>query len=367
MTKCFLYSQSSRFDQASKPTEDKDGVPIRLYRKEMIKKGEYIHPKTKKVINVTDELMDEWIENFGKMQENGVRIPIPVDHSFDAEKSKGQLIDMFRDGDSLYGIHELAGDDIPNLLARCPETSIYCDESFVDGKGNKYGRSILHNSIVQMPVVPGQTGFEQVSAFAASHNAEVFVTGEIIGDDNVDELINSLKNLLGLDELDKDTAIEAIQQRISQSDEAKAKTEDLEKQVEELKNKLEQAKKEEKPKIASETLEVVADAAQMELDSYVNNGDITTAVAASIRGMFIGAEGERNAMMLSMLPTGEDGRKKTMLSQVLPLFKQNKAAIDAGEASGAQALSHQGKQGDGAPDLIKAAMDKVAESYNKRK
>jgi len=149
---------------ASRGVDLKDmGPQKRSFVKDLISVGSYTHPEKGFELEVTRQTLDDWVLAFREMQRNGVKVEVVKDHSFDADDVLGYVTSMYRQGDTLYGVHELVGDDSIALAQRCTQVSVWIDQDYVDGKGVRYGPAIVHSAVVQQPVVPGQGGFVPLS------------------------------------------------------------------------------------------------------------------------------------------------------------------------------------------------------------
>lgn len=144
-------------------TDPATGQPVQRFVKAVIRTGVYIHPTQGWKLEVTPERIDGWVAAFGKMRANGVRVEVPVDHSFKADDNRGFVVDAYREGDRLMMVHELIGQDAIALAGRA-DVSVWIEPNFKDGKGVQYGEAIIHSSLVQKPVVPGLGAFVPMAA-----------------------------------------------------------------------------------------------------------------------------------------------------------------------------------------------------------
>lgn len=131
------------------------------FRKEIIKIGKYV--KDGKSFTVDKPLLQHWVDTFTKMKFAGVKIPVPVGHPMDYTKSvennRGWVreIEFNNSGDGLDSIIEAIGsdaEDTADLIAR-NDVSIYSPAEYIDGKGTKFTRPILHVGLTTTPVVGG--------------------------------------------------------------------------------------------------------------------------------------------------------------------------------------------------------------------
>jgi hypothetical protein len=141
-----------------------DGQPVRRFKKELIRVGEFFKASENLSFTVTPERIDHWAATFSRMAANGVKVPVPASHTSDPTLNKGWVASMSRQGNSLMADIDLVGDGI--TLAGTTDVSIYAVPEFIDGTGNEYTWPILHVALCTDPVVPGLAAFVPV---AASH------------------------------------------------------------------------------------------------------------------------------------------------------------------------------------------------------
>jgi len=154
---------------------DRAGQPTRRFRKELIRVGNYVKPDAGLEFSVGPEALDHWAQTFALMLSNGVDVTVPVGHTGDAEANRGYVRDIYREGDSLFGILELVGEDAIALAGRT-DVSIYSPPEYTDGKGNHYVRPITHVALTTSPVVSGLRGFEALAAsLTAGQTSDPFV------------------------------------------------------------------------------------------------------------------------------------------------------------------------------------------------
>ena len=192
------------------------GQPAQRFRKELIRVGHYVKATDGLDFDVTREALDHWVMSFGKMKEAGVSVPVPIGHTQDATANRGWVREMFREGDSLYGVIELIGTDAIALAGRT-DVSIFSPPASIDGRGTQYLRPITHVALVTDPVVPGLAGFEAIAASLASVNPKdvtilqrkepIAMADPILtppaappadaGTDTATQVLNTLKNEIG--------------------------------------------------------------------------------------------------------------------------------------------------------------------------
>lgn len=158
------------------------GQPVHYYWKDLINVGDYKHPTKNFHMSITKPDVGELVKTGKAMVAAGINIPILYsaepsetdnDHSIDAQgqikelarNSLGNMIDFKADGNQIMGLCRFVGDDAEKLASR-NEVSIGLDPKYIDGKGNDWGRAIVHVALTPVPVAGDQGQFIQ----AASRN-----------------------------------------------------------------------------------------------------------------------------------------------------------------------------------------------------
>jgi hypothetical protein len=133
-------------------------LPAFYYWKDAIVVGSYVHPAGRFSLDITRDRLDGYVANFHRMKENGVGVPILMDHTAGAASTLGWIVDLKRDGDQLLELHQFLGEDARDIGLR-NKVSLGIDPHFVDGLGNQYGEAIVHSAVTPTPVVPDQGDF----------------------------------------------------------------------------------------------------------------------------------------------------------------------------------------------------------------
>jgi len=151
-----------------------DQEPRRRYVKDLIRAGKFVKSDGDGGtidMTVTPGMLAHWAEQFSAMKAAGVKIPMPVGHTSDAEANRGYVLDMWVEGDALMGTVELVGEDGIKLASRA-EVSIYSPSVVVAGE-KQYPRAIEHVAIVTDPVIPDQGGFVAIAASRGGGSVKV--------------------------------------------------------------------------------------------------------------------------------------------------------------------------------------------------
>lgn len=315
------------------------GVPIRRFTKQLIKAGTYHHPQDKWTLDMTRNRMERVVASTNRAIENGVAIPVPDGHSDLSAKNNHGWAKNFRVvDDAIVADVELIGDQADGLSQRA-DVSIFLDPDFRDGKGNSYGETITHVALTPTPVVPGLDGFIPVAAARKElTRARLFsyASNNSTGASTMN--LDAIRSALGADgTLTADNLHEFLTKRLSTEQTDKDK---LNGEVTALKAKVAELEKKQPPTVDAEALEDRADGILERIDSLVEKGRITTAVAASLKPILTGAPKARPAFMLSRTASGTD---QPIARQIIDALSKNDP-VELGEKTkrqGGTALSRE--------------------------
>lgn len=120
--------------------------------------------------NVTEDTLDEIVDNFHLQLQNGVTHPLCWGHvtngkpDIDARETISQVDDLFHENGTLYMTSYVSRPQATILQNQKRQVSIGADSDIEDGEGRIYpGESLVHVAVVEHPVVPGQGEFIQLS------------------------------------------------------------------------------------------------------------------------------------------------------------------------------------------------------------
>lgn len=340
-----LFHAGDRFVTAGSRGLAGGDVNTQVFKKDMLKVGVYEHPVFGWTMDITEERLHRFVAAFKQMRSNGVDIEVPIDHSSSASDNLGYVVDMFVEADdngvlTLYGMHEIRGAEAIGVVERNKNVSVLIDKDFKDGKGNSYGEVIVHSSVVQQPVLPGQGDFEAVDIAASrcvAGKVPVFTLSNITRSDTMDEkTLAKLKELLGAgDDVTADNVLSRLEQRFGENKEKLSK---LETENVELKGKVEKIEADKKTEAASKIdpnlAEQMGTTAEQQLSLLVDAGKITPSVKEKLCSALVGASGSRNVMALSIGPKSQP----SLLSKVVDALKENDV-VKLNEMTGVQVLS----------------------------
>lgn len=141
-----------------------------VYRKELIYVDTFTKDNGEEKFSfaVDEKLIDHWVETFKRYTTNGNKVPVPLGHSTDPEKTRGEVIEFERGRDSqgrtaLFGKIKFRDAEAAKL-SKTSNVSIYVEPQYKDGKANVYEKPVLHVALTDYPVVPGLEPFQAIAA-----------------------------------------------------------------------------------------------------------------------------------------------------------------------------------------------------------
>ena len=151
---------------------DKTGL---TFRKELIYEnlpGETFKKKTAdhdQEFTVDEDRLDHWCNVGNTMLHNGVKVPVPLKHTDEPEKNRGQVLRFERgtneEGrEALFGVIKFRDAEAAKLAASTDVSIFVPDKPVYDGFGNEYIQPIRHVCCTDYPVIPKLGGFEAIAA-----------------------------------------------------------------------------------------------------------------------------------------------------------------------------------------------------------
>jgi hypothetical protein len=172
------------------------GFPAFYARKEILKCGEYVHPSTGLKFSITTDRMDGLVRTFKQMNDRGQKVFLPGKHrDYDAKDNFGWAVAMERQGDSLFAVEQLIGEDA-RLAAARNDRSVMIRPKFKDEKGTEYAEAIEHIAIVPDPVISGLSGTVPIAASKSSPATEALVL-ELAAQQEIRMDLSKLREALG--------------------------------------------------------------------------------------------------------------------------------------------------------------------------
>lgn len=236
-----------------------------MFEKEIAYVGEFENKPAGIKFSLSQADLDHFAETHKKMVENGVDVPMPLEHTTDPEKRRATCLELRRRKnetglEALYSVMKFRDKEAAKL-AKSTNVSIYVPPEFTDGKGNTYKRPITHIAFTDYPVIPHLGKF---AAIAASLVIEDSKKGKTM---SLAALAGKLEiKADGKDDAALETEILAFIKKLQ--DDLKAAKEPPEEKKEE---------KKEPEKIAAGFVNLMKDNRRMKLDALVTSGHISPA------------------------------------------------------------------------------------------
>lgn len=148
---------------------------------------------------VSERDIDNWVSTHKLFMSRGIDVPLPKDHSFDVESSRGNVTDMIKKTDSkgrigLFGKVKFR-DEKAAELAKTAKVSIYVPPEYTDAHENTYSHPIRHVALTDYPVVNSLDGFIAASFNEGVKNMPVKKLANALGikfaEDDDDEKISA--------------------------------------------------------------------------------------------------------------------------------------------------------------------------------
>jgi hypothetical protein len=160
-----LLLSSGELDSASPASHEtlENGIPTKVFRKDLIRLGHYKHPLGLWDLDVTDERMNKWVEAFEKMKANGVLVPLSGSHIPSSDNHLGYIKNMSVEDGKLYAQAVITGDEAITKAYRVNQVSIGLERNKKDSQGVEYGEAIGHVALTPVPVVTDQEEFRELN------------------------------------------------------------------------------------------------------------------------------------------------------------------------------------------------------------
>lgn len=148
-----------RADHASAPAAS--SAPATL-RKDLLRVGTWHAPAG--TFHATTKLLDTLVTQFALARARGIKIPVVWNHSHDSRDRLGTVLELFREGQTLWGVLSVPEAATARKLSLdSHEVSVEVQDNWRDGMGNLYPSMLTHVGVVTLPVVPGQQRFTHLS------------------------------------------------------------------------------------------------------------------------------------------------------------------------------------------------------------
>lgn len=144
-----------------------------IYKKELAYQDDFVKKNSRGEVEfelpVDEQLIDHWVATFDAMKNDGIEVPLPIEHTTDPELRRGTVVKLAkernpeRDSDSLFCYVKFTDEETARKF-KDSQVSLYSPPDFTSGKGKRYVRPIRHVAITDYPLIPGLDKFEKVIA-----------------------------------------------------------------------------------------------------------------------------------------------------------------------------------------------------------
>lgn len=183
--KTITLGQSWPTERTLKVGNENKSYPITYLDKDVIEEGQYVHPRTGRVVHATRQQIKDWVTKFNQMSESGALEPgVPVDHSLNSRDNLGfvkaaRAVEFVNPATNekrlrLRLTHAVIGEDAA-LIALRNRASLGIDPDYVDGKGKRWGSVIVHSAITPDPVVAGMGEFSASVTLSRGQQTEIYL------------------------------------------------------------------------------------------------------------------------------------------------------------------------------------------------
>jgi len=330
-------------------TADDKGVKTQRFVKDLITAGTWY--KGNQAHDVPVERLNHWADTFAAMSKAGVKVPLPLGHTNDADKNRGYVADMFvrdnADGKpTLYMAADLIGEDAIALANRV-EVSINAEPELKAGDGKTFSDCLTHVALVTDPVVNGQGPFVKLAASRGGGTVEVPVF-RMSQESNMDW--KALATALGLDPtvLDDKTwfaaCLAAAQADATETPEpamaaARAELKTATDALAAARSEIAALKAGKAPEVDPDVLDDAADTTASKIDLRLSR--IGKAACDKLKTMLCGTPDARPSLALSRKAAKAAGLPDTLANQVLDVIDAITPCPKTGPQSGPQTFSRQ--------------------------
>lgn len=146
----------------------------RCYRKEILKKGQFVHPKDKtKQLVVDDKVFEDILKNFEDGVCDIVQFPLVTDdnaHSESPDRNMGEVIGLEVEGDRMFALIDVRREDMKEAPGKTllGASAMYEEDHLDVRSGEKVGATLLHVAGTNRPYLAGLDGYRE-EAEAVEH------------------------------------------------------------------------------------------------------------------------------------------------------------------------------------------------------
>jgi len=286
----------------------------KIYRKEILRSGSFVTSDDIE-FTVTEDNLHHMKSTFDTMLANGIKVPVPLEHTTDPAANRGWVKGMEVAGDRLLATIELSEEVTDPTLY---DVSVYIPQVWKDGNGNEYNQPIRHVALTSYPTI---TGLGEFQAIVCSLNPQG-------GGKEMSIDYGKLGTDLGIEEtMSEENAVTLLLAHFKKKDETHLS------EVSKLKEDLEAAKRPEKKSVEAlkelaashpGLIKLGANGRKAQLEALTGKA-ISPAVRDGLVGMFCSEE----AIALSL------DESETLFDELVKVLEKN-SLVDLDELTGPQ-------------------------------
>lgn len=243
------------------------------YEKEHAYEGQFT--KGDFSFELTADTLKHFADESNRYIKNGNKCDLPVEHTTDPEKNRGQVSqwNVKTDSKGRFGLFSVVKfrDKDAAVLAKTAQTSIFAPPEHKDGAGHEYIRPIRHVALTDNPVIPGLDNFTPIAA-------------SLVEKKGSDMSLKKLATAIGLElsEEKKDEEIASAIEVTFSDFQKKLKAKD----VEFSEYKAANPPKSDPVKISKANREMLIENRELKLSQLVENGRILPCVKKQLQEMY---------------------------------------------------------------------------------
>lgn len=307
-------------------TRIENGQTVATATKEIVQAGQWW--KDGKLLDIPPSRLSHWKNQFDLMLSNGMKVPVPVDHTRDPEANRGWVTGMDVVGDKLVATMELIGEDAIKLAARS-DVSIQARD-LTDNKGNAYPDAIEHTAFVSDPFITGLGKF-------AIQLSRATALGLSIGGSSMESL-KKIASAMGIDAGDMDemaltAAILAAHAKAKEGEkEVEVKLSAASSSLSAAQSELTTLKLSAKPvEVDPDAMEDRAETIELKLSALRDAKKISPAVCKGLVTVLAGTKESRPILMLSTKAAKAAGLASPIANQIIAVLSESPAPEGDGE------------------------------------
>lgn len=298
-----------------------------ILEKQVIHEGEFDVSGQK--FSVNEKVIDHWVNTFDEMTKEGIKVPVPVEHTRDPDKKRGHVLKLSkgRDSKGRLSLFSQLQFDKPEYAEKYQKTdvSLFCPPYRESSTGKKFYRPIEHIALTDYPAITGLDGFRVIAASLTTPEDDTMKLSELA------EAMNVTVDPSAGDGAVAKAIMDEVASLRKENAELKEKVGDDPEENPEEKPEVKPEEKPEPAPIAASILEMAKDHRETKIQRLVEQGKITPAVAKDLQKQFCGDAAIKLSLTAEKVNDGFDA--------VIKAFGANESILSFSEKTGGQRLN----------------------------